>query len=98
MGLVLLERRVYAVVRAVTLAVRAVTLAVRAALFSMSCASVVFSVVAAAARLSRYPSSFAKVSGVMGISFDAMAVCADPWYGAWLAASCWRLRARCAAR
>ena len=44
----------YAAVRAATLAVSEVTLAVRVALFSMSWLSVVFSVVAAAARLSRY--------------------------------------------
>lgn len=43
----------YAEVREATLAVREVTLAVRVALFSISCASVVRSVVAAAARLSR---------------------------------------------
>ena len=45
---------VYAAVWAARLAVSEVTLAVRVALFSMSWLSVVFSVVAAAARLSRY--------------------------------------------
>ena len=93
-----LVRRVYAVVRAATLAVRAATLAEREALFSMSWASVVFSVVAAAARLSRYPSSRSKVSGVMGMSLVVAAMWAEPWYGDWVAASCCRFRARCAAR
>lgn len=56
-----LARSVYADVREATLAVSIVTLAVSVALFLMSYWSVVHSVVAAAARLSRYPSRHVKV-------------------------------------
>ena len=46
----------------VTLAVSGVTLVVSVALLSMSCKSIVHSVVATAARLSKYPSNSVNVS------------------------------------
>ncbi len=58
-----LAKMVYVAVREATLVVRVAMLAVSVALVSMSCAKVDRSVVAAAARLSRYPSSRVKVSG-----------------------------------
>ncbi len=60
-----LARSVYVAVRAMTLAMRVATMAVSDALVSISCVSVVRSVVAAKARLSRYPSKRANVSGVI---------------------------------
>ena len=73
------------------------TVAVRVALFSMSCASVVLSVVAAAARLSRYPSSFDKASEEMesSVVYAEVTALAAPKEGgrAFPAASNCRLRA-----
>jgi len=68
-------KSVYAAASEATLAVREVTLAVSVAL---SCARVVCSVVAAAARLSRYPSRRANVSGGIGSSSPPMAAFAAP--------------------
>ncbi len=71
-------RRVYADERAATLAVREATLVVRVLLFLMSCMRVVHLVVAAATRLSRYPSNRAKVSGGSGSSSAAVTTLAAP--------------------
>ncbi len=87
------KRRVYAVVSATRLAVRAATFAVRVALFSTNWVSVVFSVVAAAAKLSRYPSRRAKVLSGMGDSSMVVTALAVPPKDDVPAASCWRRRA-----
>ena len=91
-------RRVYADVMAARLAVRDVTFVVSVALVSISCESMVFSVVAAAAKLSRYPSNRANVSCVLTSSSVVVAF-AKPKVGVVRpdAKSC-HLRAMCAAR
>ena len=66
--------------RDATLAINKVTLAMRVALFSISWASVVHSMVTAAARLSRYPLSQVKVSGEIVVSSAAVTVLAIPPY------------------
>ena len=70
-------RMVYAAASAARLEVSVATLATRAALLSMSCDSVVQSLVAAALRLSRYPSSLQNVSSEIGRSLLAVTVLAS---------------------
>ncbi len=98
-GAIFPAKSVYAEARVAKLAVREVTLAVSVALFSMSCARVVCLVVAAVARLSRYPSRRAKVSGGMCSFSPPMAAFAAPtWSPVCPAASNCRLCAVWAAR
>ena len=82
--------KVYADVSAAMLVVSVATFVVRVALFSISCVSVVRSVVAAAARLSRYPSKRANVSGVIAASSTSMTEFAVPVFLP--AANCCHLR------
>lgn len=79
LGFFPLARSMHTAVSTMTLAVRAVTLAMREALFLTSCMSVVHLVVAAAARLLRYPLSWANVSGVMGASLAMVTALVELW-------------------
>lgn len=95
---------VYAAVSEVTEAVSAEMDAVRVVLFSMSWARVVFSCVAAFARLSRYPSKRSKVvlsrSSCLGVRWGVVVVAARavPDMPVDDVARSWRLRAIWAAR
>ncbi len=89
---------VYAAVSEATLAVRVAILVVSFALFLMSCASVVRSLVTAAARLSRYPSSRADVSGAIVGSLSPVTAFANPVEDVAPAAKICHLQAMWAAR